>query len=128
MQAQWPGGALPRTKDADVFEVVILDVLDYDVLLRLQLQQLECEAHELARLAGAAEGAAAGPQVHCLIDERLRCQPKAVLLPVLAVVDLATYDVLHQVLRGRAQHEARGRSAALRKPLQLGLGCQKALL
>ena len=45
---------MPLTEDADVFVVLVLDVLDDDLLVRLDLEQLQDEAQELGGLAGAA--------------------------------------------------------------------------
>lgn len=66
--------ALPLTEDADIFELLVLNVLDDDLLVRLQLQQLEDEAQELARLARAAKGAAGGAQPHRLRPQEAKKQ------------------------------------------------------
>ena len=89
------------TQYAHILVVLVLYELDDDLLLGLQLQQLEQEAHEVGRLALAAICATNVVELDRLVHKRLGRQAKAVLLPVQTLVDFAPQDVLHQVLRQR---------------------------
>lgn len=85
-------------KEASVLVILVLDELDYDVLVWLDLQHLEREAEERGGLAVAAVGSAGVVELHGLVDQRLRGEAEALLLPVGALVDLGAHDLLHQVL------------------------------
>lgn len=64
--------------------VVVFDELDDNLLLRLNLQHLQDETQELGGLLVASKRAAQVCKRHRLIDQSLRSQPEAVLLPVAA--------------------------------------------
>jgi hypothetical protein len=67
--------------------VLVLDELDDNVLVGLDLQHLECEAEERSWLAIPSVAAAGMVELHGLVDQRLRGEPEALLLPVDALVD-----------------------------------------
>jgi len=85
-------------KEESVLVILVLDELNYDVLVWLDLQHLEREAEERGGLAVAAVGSAGVVELHGLVDQRLRGEAEALLLPVGALVDLGAHDLLHQVL------------------------------
>lgn len=86
------------TENTNILVILVLDELDYDVLVWLDLQHLEREAEERGGLAVAAVGSAGVVELHSLVDQRLRGEAEALLLPVGALVDLGAHDLLHQVL------------------------------
>ena len=82
----------------NVIVILILDKLYYDVLLRLDLEHLQDETHEGSQLSVAAVGSAEVVELHGFVDERLRCETKALLLPLGVLVNLRPENFLHQVL------------------------------
>ena len=93
-----------RAQHADVLVVLLFDELEDDLLLGLDLQHFEHEAHKLGGLAIPAVRPADVSQLHPLVDQRLGCQPEAVLLPEQIGVDLRAQNLLDQILRIRAVH------------------------
>ena len=89
------------TQQAHVFVVLVLDELDDDLLLWLQLQQLEHQAHEVSGLPLSAVGAPHVGQGHRLVHQGLGRQPEAVLLPVHGLPYLGAQDLLNQILQCR---------------------------
>lgn len=55
-------------KEASVLVILVLDELDYDVLVWLDLQHLKREAEERGGLAVAAVGSAGVVELHGLVD------------------------------------------------------------
>ena len=84
---------------AHVLVLLVLDQLDDDLLVGLDLEHLEHQADERRRHPVAAVGAADVLQLDRLVDERVRGEREAVLLPVQVVVDAHAQDFFHQVLR-----------------------------
>ncbi len=64
----------------------------------MHLEELQDEADEVCGLASAAAGAPQAVDLHRFVHQALRCQAKAVLLPVHGVIDFHPQDLLHQVL------------------------------
>lgn len=88
-----------RSEQTDVFEVLILDELHDDVLLRLNLKHLQREAEEGSGLDVAAINSSDEPQLHGFVDDQLGGETETFLLPVFGLVDSGPDDFLHQVLR-----------------------------
>jgi hypothetical protein len=92
-------GKVVISRYGDSLVVLIQDELDDDLLLGLELEHLQDEAHELARLVEPPVHATIVRQRDRLVDQSLRREAEAVLLPVLAPVDLLPQDLLDEVLR-----------------------------
>ena len=113
-----------RTEHADVFEVLVPNVLNDDLLVGLDLQigmifvnelrthaklymcglvtdlqHLQNEAEELRGCVLATVSSAHALELDGLLDQALGRQGKAALLPVDGLVYLLPNDVLHKVLR-----------------------------
>lgn len=114
-------------KEASVLVILVLDELDYDVLVWLDLQHLEREAEERGGLAVAAVGSAGVVELHGLVDQRLRGEAEALLLPVGALVDLCAHDLLHQVLWVRPVDALREGVRAVRHRLRAHARARGAL-
>ena len=72
--------------------------------VRLQLQELEDEAHEAGGLALAPKRPTKMIDLHGLINKGLCCEPKAVLLPVDRIVDLHAQDLLNEILHATREN------------------------
>jgi len=92
------------SQSTNILELLVLDELHHDVLLRLDLQHLQRETEELGGLDVATVDAADETQLHGLVHQQFRREGKALLLPVFGVVDPRADDLLDEVLRIGAVH------------------------
>ena len=63
----------------DTNVLVILVLVYYDVLLRLDLEHLQDETHEGSQLSVVAVGSVEVVKLHGFVDNRVRCESKALL-------------------------------------------------
>ena len=87
--------------------IIVLDELHDDLFLRLDLQHLQHKAKERSGLSVTAEGSADVVELHGFVDERLRRETEALLLPECVILDLCPHDLLHEVLRVRSSYVLR---------------------
>lgn len=92
----------------------ILNELNNNFLVGLNLEHLHNKAHERGGLAGASMSAAEVIELHGLVDQRLRREPEALLLPVSILIYFCTQDLLHQILRVRTPYALRKRIRTIR--------------
>ncbi len=105
-----PSAPARHTQESDVLEVPVLDVLNDDFLCWLNLKHLEDKAEEGRGLAATPKRAPCSAQLGRPLNQALRCQRKALLLPVRGLVYLLADDVLHQVLRAQSSTHPRTRT------------------
>ena len=82
------------SEDTNVLVILVLDKFYYDVLLRLDLEHLQDETHEGSQLSVVAVGSVEVVKLHGFVDNRVRCESKALLLPVRVLVNLRAENFL----------------------------------
>lgn len=97
-----------------ILVVFVFDELNDDLLFGLDLEHFDDQTEERSGLPVAAEGAAEVVDLHGLVDERLRREAEALLLPIGVLVDLPPHDLLHQILRVRPPYALRRRVRTVR--------------
>lgn len=76
----------------------VFDELNDDFLVGLNLEHLHNKAHKRGGFAVAAVSAAEVVELHGLVDQRLRREAEALLLPVSILIYFGSQNLLHQIL------------------------------
>ena len=87
------------TSKSNTLEIFSSEVFEDDFFLRLELQELQDEADEFARLIMPSECPADIVQIGSSVNNSHGCQCETVLFPVLAVPDTLSDDLLDEELQ-----------------------------
>lgn len=85
-------------KQADIFEILILNEFYNDVFLWLNLKHLQGETQEGSWFDIPPINSTNKLQFHCFVNDKLGCKSKAFLFPIFRLIDSGPDNFFYQIL------------------------------